>query len=408
MSRTKRHWSYLAGERGKNRVRALEAKGILWLEWKDEHGRKRRVSLRTTDRVAAVDKAEKAAQGLLDLAVGQPPVLTLERLFTLYLAQRTPQKGADKQKHDRRASKLFLAFFGSQRRPETLNRIDWDNLVDARRHGRIAGSGAVGDRQIAYDLKFMIAVLSWAMGAGEGGKPYLAANPWSAERRRALGLKMPTPARRAQPAMTVALHKRLLNHSPDWRFALAMVLGRATISRNGSVRMLMWNDIDFEGRTIRWRSEWQKDTRGSCGEDRVTPLPEDAAWALRAVPVHGIGEAWVFPSPMDPSKPCSRHVMQTWLRRAKERLLKEIQDADEREAVRSSLKGVGFHAQKRHAVRANRHVPPKVLEALARTKYKTLMDVYDYVDAEEMRPYLCGHGDLGTETKGKLQAQGRS
>jgi hypothetical protein len=36
------------------------------------------------------------------------------------------------------------------------------------------------------------------------------------------------------------------------------------------------------------------------------------------------------------------------------------------------------------------------------------MDVYDYVDAEEMRPYLCGHGDLGTETKGRLQAQGRS
>ena len=96
------------------------------------------------------------------------------------------------------------------------------------------------------------------------------------------------------------------------------------------------------------------------------------------------------------------------MRRTKKRLLKEIQDADEREAVRSSLRGVGFHAQKRHAVRANRHVPPKVLEALARTKYQTLMDVYDYVDAEEMRPYVCGNGDLATETKVELQAQGRS
>jgi hypothetical protein len=44
---------------------------------------------------------------------------------------------------------------------------------------------------------------------------------------------------------------------------------------------------------------------------------------------------------------------------------------------------------------------------LARTKYKTLMDVYDYVDAEEMRPYVCGNGDLGTETNAELQAQGR-
>ena len=54
MSRTKKHWSYLAGERGKNRVRALEAKGKLWLEWKDENDCKRRVLLPTTDRALAV------------------------------------------------------------------------------------------------------------------------------------------------------------------------------------------------------------------------------------------------------------------------------------------------------------------------------------------------------------------
>ena len=43
-------------------------------------------------------------------------------------------------------------------------------------------------------------------------------------------------------------------------------------------------------------------------------------------------------------------------------------------------------------------VRPKVLEALARTKYTTLVDVYDYVDVEEMRRYVERNGDQRTET----------
>ncbi len=57
-----------------------------------------------------------------------------------------------------------------------------------------------------------------------------------------------------------------------------------------------------------------------------------------------------------------------------------------------------LHAQKRYAVRARREVPPKVLEALARTKYATLVEVYDYVDLEEMRHYVDRNGDQQTET----------
>ena len=57
-----------------------------------------------------------------------------------------------------------------------------------------------------------------------------------------------------------------------------------------------------------------------------------------------------------------------------------------------------LHAQKRYAVRARREVPPKVLEALARTKYTTLVEVYDYVDLEEMRHYVDRNGDQQTET----------
>jgi integrase len=404
MSRTKKHWSYLAGERGKNRVRALEAKGKLWLEWKDENDRKRRVLLPTIDRAVAVSKAEEAAQALLRASDVGPEVPTLQQLLNEYLAKRTPLKGGSKKNHDRRAARLFLACFGPGRRPETLNRIDWENFIDARRHGRIPGHPPVGERQIAYDLKFMIAVLNWAMGAGVNGRSYLAANPWSAERRRALGLKMPRPVPKPQPTMTSELHERLIEHAPDWRFRLAMILGRGTISRNGSVRFLKWADIDFERRTIRWRGEYQKDTC-SMGEDRCTPLSEDMVRALRAAEVQGIGEAWIFPSPRDPRKACSRHVMQGWLKAAKRRLFDGIEDPEACEAMRVALAGVGFHAQKRYAVRAHRHLPPKVLEALARTKYKTLVEVYDHVDVDEMRAYVEANGDPRMETKQEAQAQ---
>lgn len=115
----------------------------------------------------------------------------------------------------------------------------------------------------------MVAVLNWALGAGENGWPNMETNPWSAERRRALGLKLPKPVRKAQPAISAELHILLLQHSPDWRFRLAMILGREPSSRNGSVRMLKWADIDFERRTVRWRGEYQKDTSGSQGEDRL-------------------------------------------------------------------------------------------------------------------------------------------
>lgn len=80
------------------------------------------------------------------------------------------------------------------------------------------------------------------------------------------------------------------------------------------------------------------------------------------------------------------------------RILNAIEDTETREARRVSLRRLAFHAQKRYAVRARRHLPPKVLEAMARTKYTTLVEVDDYVDVEEMRAYLAPNGDQVTET----------
>ena len=70
----------------------------------------------------------------------------------------TPSKGAQKQKHDKRAIALFIACFGGDRPPSSLNRRDWDRFIVQRRCGALRPPGidkpkAVGEQIIAYDLK---------------------------------------------------------------------------------------------------------------------------------------------------------------------------------------------------------------------------------------------------------------
>ena len=191
----KKRWSYNAGERGRNWVRAFEhpRDGSLYLEWKEaetfvdpETGSRgsdrtrRRKKLRAEDqsKARAVQKAEELAERFADLA-GQPedaPV-TLAQLIKDYIKEVSPRKGKGKQGHDHRAQRLWLAFFDglgdgerrSDRHPGTLDRRDWDGFIAARRGGSIPGWDPVKDRQVEYDLKFLIAVLNWGVGAKPRG-----------------------------------------------------------------------------------------------------------------------------------------------------------------------------------------------------------------------------------------------
>ena len=61
-----------------------------------------------------------------------------------------------------------------------------------------------------------------------------------------------------------------------WRFHVALVLAYETGHRTGAIRKLTWSDIDFEGKTIRWRAEHEK-----TGCEHVTPLTAEALDALK-------------------------------------------------------------------------------------------------------------------------------
>lgn len=397
--------SYNAGEKGRNWVRAYEDRpGKYYLEWMeaeidpatgavltvvDRRTGQRKPKLKRTrvllGGVSDLDGAKARADVLAAKFAEAAPTVhrstTVTAVLTRYLEEATPKKSEGKQGHDRRAAGIFAGFFGTKE-ARHLDRRDWDNFVFRRQNGEIPGFKPVRPRQVEYDLKFMIAVLGWAAGVMDvSGKPLLEANPWGAERRKARGMKMPKEQTPHRPSMPDWIRDKLIEHAPHPQLGPALILSRYTISRNSSVRLLQWLDIDLLAGTIRWRGEVDKSNR-----EVHVPLVMDALEALKSAEREA-GCIWVFPSPKDPSRPTSRDTFQTWLRRAKQRWLRSIEANEEQERIRAAVRGLGFHGEKRAGVRDPwfRSLSDKTKEKLARTNYQTLVSVYDEIELDEMR-----------------------
>ena len=94
---------------------------------------------------------------------------------------------------------------------------------------------------------------------------------------------------------------------------LALVVAEGTGRRISAWRNLRWEDIDFQAGTIRWRAEHDK-----SGFEDVRPMSDAVQEALREARnlQRAIGSAPVFPAPKDPTRPCDRHLLDNWLRRA--------------------------------------------------------------------------------------------
>lgn len=148
-SAKKKCWSYIAGERGRNWVRAFEKQpgGILFVEWYEEVParaklRRKRASLGHRDRTKAKTTADEiaAAFGRKEVPLPlkrEPGDITLHDLLDIYLERETPYKGRSKHGHDRLATAMFKDFFGKRRQAKTLNLGDWNEFIRARRERRI-------------------------------------------------------------------------------------------------------------------------------------------------------------------------------------------------------------------------------------------------------------------------------
>ena len=375
---TKQRWSYLSGEKGRNRVRAYErASGALMIEFRDR-GRRRRIALDHRDRDQAKRQADAAAAGIAKAEVPvpeRPKERTLGELFEMYLGEVTPTKATNTQKHDRRTTEMLSRYFGASRTVVTLSVRDRDRFVRDRRAGRIAPAGSragtsVGDRVIEQDLRLLNAVFNWATMAGDGGGGVLL------ERNPFKGYKLPKEKNPRRVVLTddeyTAL--RAVAVDVDWRFYVALVIAHETGHRIGAISELRWSDIDLDGEEITWRAENEK-----TGYRHQTPMTRAASEALEFARSRnpGIGDAPVFPAPKDAARGMSRHLARDWWKKAE--VLAQL----------DPKRGRGWHSLRRKFASDLMHVPLKTLCELGGWKsHQTVLSCYQHPDQKQLRDAL--------------------
>lgn len=234
----------------------------------------------------------------------------------------------------------------------------------------------MGPRQVEYDLRFLVAVLNWAtQAANDEGVPLLERNPLK-------GLPFPKEENPRRPMLTQKQYTALQRVAPtvDWRFELALTLVHETGHRIGAVRTLRWSDIDTEAKAIVWRADTDK-----LGMAHVTPLTTIALSGLKkARQWHAaIGDAWVFPSPVDQMQPCSRNIMRDWWNRARA------------QAGVDGIRGRGWHALRRKFASELKDVPLRDLCELGGWKDpQTILKCYQQPDERTMRAALANRRPL--------------
>ncbi len=378
MARTKRRRrSYSAGEWGRNRVRVFPdpKTGLIQIEWRDD-GRRLSRSLGHRDWARAKRQADEVAAGrapseLQDKAKAEPEPLTLKTLFDIYGDEVTPTKGKRSRRHDRAAMKMFLEFFGSDRKPATLSQRDWDRFIREREAGKVGPSGRpVSDRTVEYDLRFLLAVFNWAAKSrDEQGHLLLESNPLR-------GLKTPKEKNPTRVLLTEPEYEALLRVSlaMDWRFRVALVIAHETGHRIGAIRQLRWSDLDFEAHVIRWRGEHEK-----TGYEHCTPVTAEALAVLEEARREnpGIGDAPLLPAPKDPSKCMSRSLACDWWEKAQEL------------AGLEPKRGRGWHSLRRKFASDLMDQPLKVLCQLGGWKTaQTVLQCYQRADEGQLRKAL--------------------
>ena len=374
-------WRYRAGEKGRNRVRAYEDEktGIILLEFYEPvlggDSKRKRISTGHRDR----ERAKRQADELVS-AIGknEPPPqeeLTLRKLVDIYLGEVTPTKGESKRRHDHRCAEMFLRFLGASRKPGTLNRRDWDRFILERRRGSLRPAQAkkdrqVGNRVIAYDLKWLLGILNWATLAGDGKGGMLL------DRNTLKGLPVPKEENPRRPLVLQERYEVMLAVADqvDARCGLALVLAYETGHRIASIRQLRWSDVDLRAGRVRWRAENDK-----LDHEHVTPLTPAAIAALeeerRKHPA--VGDAWVFPSPTDSAKPCSRNLARDWWYRL------------EKQAKLDHVPQMGWHSFRRTFTTELKGTNLKDLSALGGWKSpQTILTCYMQADEESMREAL--------------------
>ena len=234
-------------------------------------------------------------------------------------------------------------------------------LVQAWTERRLVAEETVGG---------LMTVLNWAARSrDEEGNLLLDSNPLK-------GLRKPREKNPNRVVLTEDEYRALLGVSRQvgWRFHVALVLAHETGHRIGAIRKLTWSDIDFDGKTIRWRAEHEK-----TGYEHITPLTAEALAVLEEArrKSRGTGNAPVLPSPRDAMKWISRVCAHNWWKKA------------QTFARLEPMPGRGWHALRRKFATDLMDLPLKVLCELGGWKSpQTVLRCYQQADAGQLRTAL--------------------
>jgi integrase len=225
---------------------------------------------------------------------------------------------------------------------------------------------------LEYDVKFFQAVLNWGVNAG-----------WI-DRSPLKGFRVEREEGPRRPVLTASQYECLLaaSGSISLLFRLALTVAHETGHRIGAVRLLRWSDIDLQQGIVRWRAEHDK-----IGYEHTTPLTKVAVEALQEAQREraAIGDAWVFPSPKDSTKPISRHLLRDWWERG------------ESAAGLKPERRRGWHSLRRKFATELKATPLKDLCELGGWKDpQTVLKCYQRPDPVTMRAAL--------EQRGRLEA----
>lgn len=280
--------------------------------------------------------------------------------------EMTTGKSRAKQRHDRTARALFERCWGADTPVADLDKTHFDKFVRQRRSGVLAPGGEKGkgvrNRQIQYDLKFLMAVCNWAVNVIEKRRPLLERNPFR-------NCTMPKEESPRRPRVTEAEYAALTEAAKSLpsQVGLFLYLCHETGHRSKSVSHLRWSDFDFEERSIVWRGEHDKLKR-----EHRTPLTAENVEVLKCAQREACG--WVFPSPEDHEKPISRREMLRWW-----------SDLETGAKLRR-IPGRGWHSLRRKFADDNDVLPLSQLMAGGGWKSgRTITETYQAPDLDKLR-----------------------
>lgn len=403
MAQRRKSWSFSAGRRPHTvGVCEFHPGSHLYIRVWDPIRRDYRYrSLGHKNRKRAVILAHRAAERLRR---GKKEILlervTLRRLFRLYRRHKTPRKSEAWQQNDLRCMELFERELGPDRDPHNISDGHLESFFDQRRSGEIDSRGnpvpaddrrPVSIRTAEADLRWLSAVCRWGARWKVGDEYLLQASPFR-------GFSFPRTLNPRRPILSSARFDQLLAVSDlvemevmwgkkrerrrSYLFEL-LVLHAGTGRRNGSIRHLQYRDLLLDvgpHGAIRWRAESDK-----MGRESVVPISAEVRGAIDRILSErpGIGKAYLFPAPQDPSKPVRYELTVNWLRKAEELAGLEPQ------------RGGAWHPFRRMWATERKHLSHvDVAAAGGWASPRTLVDIYQQPDMDGMYRVVTEAGEL--------------